>query len=178
MKDDSIDDSDIEADVPPEHRPSRASKWAIAASLFIAAAAMGLHVWRAGIHEEQLATLRAHAADLQLRAPGTVQTHRLKPSAMPTVAATLRLHRPDPPQLLDLYISMAGSPFNTFQITVDKKDAARVLQIRRVLRDSNGDVRLSWNSSAFGPGEYQFHLEGYDRRGDVVSAGWVSMAIE
>lgn len=178
MKDDHSDESDIEADAPPEHRPSRVSKWAIATSLFIAAAAVGLYVWRIGVHEEQLATLRAQAASLQLRAPGTIQIHRLKPTTVMPATPALRLHRPDPPQLLDLYINVAGSPFNTFQVTVDKKDAARVLQIRRVMRDSNDDVRLSWNSSAFGPGEYQFRLEGYDRRGNVVDAGWVSVAID
>lgn len=170
-------DSDFETAAPPEHRLPLSSKWVIAGSLFTTVAVIGLYAWRAGVHEEQVRTLRAQAKSLQLRAPGSVQSYRLKPSVRPPSTPTLRLRQPEPPQLLDLYINVAGSPFHTFQVTVDKQDGARVLLIRRIARDSNGDLRLSWNSSVFAPGEYQFRLEGYDQRGDLRDAGWVSIGI-
>jgi hypothetical protein len=43
--------------------------------------------------------------------------------------------------------------------------------------DSNKELLLSLNSSAFGPGEYRMRLQGYTWRGDRVDVGWVRLQV-
>jgi hypothetical protein len=52
-----------------------------------------------------------------------------------------------------------------------------VLVIERMAPDSNKELRLSLNSSAFGPGEYRLRLQGHTWRGERVDAGWVRLLI-
>jgi hypothetical protein len=44
-------------------------------------------------------------------------------------------------------------------------------------KDSNGHLRLSLNSSALGPGQYQVMAEGLDWRGDATPEAWFSFAV-
>jgi len=44
--------------------------------------------------------------------------------------------------------------------------------------DSNRELRLSLNSSAFGPGEYRIRIEGYTWRGQRAGAGWVRLVMK
>ena len=80
---------------------------------------------------------------------------------------TLALGWLQPPQLLDLYIDVSEGKYNQFMITIDKVDGGRVMQLRRVARDSNRELRLALNSSAFGPGDYLFKFDGYNWRGQT-----------
>ena len=85
---------------------------------------------------------------------------------------------PEPPELLDLYLPMLYSDFKVFAVTVDKVDTGRVLDLQRVATDSNGELRLTFNSSALGPGEYRMRLQGYTWRGARVDAGWVRLLVK
>ena len=85
---------------------------------------------------------------------------------------------PEPPELLDLYMPVLYSDFKVFAVTVDKVDTGRVLDLQRVATDSNGELRLTFNSSAFGPGEYRIRLQGYTWRGGRVDAGWVRLIVK
>ena len=49
--------------------------------------------------------------------------------------------------------------------------------IERMTPDSNRDLRLALNSSAFGPGEYRIRLQGYTWRGQRVDVGWVRLVV-
>ena len=63
-------------------------------------------------------------------------------------------------------------------VVVDKVDTGRVLDLQRVSADSNSELRLTFNSSAFGPGEYRIRLQGYTWRGQRVDAGWVRLLVK
>jgi hypothetical protein len=54
----------------------------------------------------------------------------------------------------------------------------RILQMRRVARDSNGELRLSLNSSAFGRGDVDVQFAGYTWRGETVPAGWIRLGMQ
>ena len=86
--------------------------------------------------------------------------------------------RPEPPELLELYLPVLYSDFKMFAVTLDKVDTGRVLDLQRVATDSNGELRLTFNSSAFGPGEYRIRLQGYTWRGARVDAGWVRLLVK
>jgi hypothetical protein len=85
---------------------------------------------------------------------------------------------PEPPELLDVYLPVDYSEFKLFAITMDKVDVGRVLDLQRVSTDSNRELRLTLNSSAFGAGEYRIRLQGYTWRGQRVDAGWVRLVVE
>jgi len=53
----------------------------------------------------------------------------------------------------------------------------RVAVISNVQRDSNGQLRVGFNSSALGPGDYQMTLEGVDCRGGTEPQAWVTFAV-
>jgi hypothetical protein len=115
---------------------------------------------------------------LTLRPASQVRAVRITPnpqswSASPDATVTW----PEPPELLDLYLPIAYSDFKVFAITIDKVDVGRVLDLQRVAADSNRELRLTLNSSAFGPGEYRIRLQGYTWRGDRVDAGWVRLKV-
>jgi len=80
--------------------------------------------------------------------------------------------------LLDLHLPVHYSEFKVFAITIDKVDAGRVMDLQRMSADSNRELRLALNSSAFGPGEYRIRLQGYTWRGQRVDAGWVRLVVQ
>ena len=120
--------------------------------------------------EMQKLTLRAAASERALRIAPNPRSWSAAPDA------TIRW--PDPPQLLELYLPVAYSSYTTFAVTVDKVNHGRAMVIERMMPDSNKELRLALNSSAFGPGEYRIRIEGYDWRGNRSDAGWVRLVVD
>jgi hypothetical protein len=115
---------------------------------------------------------------LTLRPATQVRAVRITPNPQSWSAAPdATVAWPEPPELLDLYLPVAYSDFKVFAITIDKVDVGRVLDLQRVSADSNRELRLTVNSSAFGPGEYRIRLQGYTWRGQRVDAGWVRLKV-
>ena len=136
---------------------------------------------RLASHRDRALAVEAEqrARVLTLRPATQVHAVRITPnprSWSATPDATLAW--PEPPELLDLYLPVAYSDFKAFAITVDKVDVGRMLDLQRVSADSNRELRLSLNSSVFGPGEYRIRLQGYTWRGQRVDAGWVRLVIQ
>jgi len=119
------------------------------------------------------------ARTLTLRAISGEQTLRIAPnprSWSATPDATLRW--PEPPQLLALYLPVGYADYLNFALVVDKADHGRVMVVERMTPDSNRDLRIALNSSAFGPGEYRLRVQGYTWRGDRVDVGWIRLVVK
>ncbi len=115
---------------------------------------------------------------LTLRAINSVRALRIAPNPRSWSASPdATLAWPEPPQMLELHLPVSYSEFLTFALTLDKVDHGRVLVVERMTPDSNKELLLSLNSSAFGPGEYRLRLQGYTWRGDRVDAGWVRLQV-
>lgn len=127
---------------------------------------------------EQVKRMQREMQVVQMQPPAGVQNHRLQLSRSQPQSATLALGWMQPPQLLELTVDASESTYNTFQITIDKIDGSRIMQIRRIARDSNKQVRFGLNSSAFGPGEYLLKFEGYTWRGQLEAVGWARLGLE
>lgn len=80
-------------------------------------------------------------------------------------------------EMADLKIDMSWTPLDQFRVTVDRIDQGRVAIFHNIKRDSNGVLHLELNSSALGPGEYQFTIEGLDRMGNAIPQAWTTIAI-
>jgi hypothetical protein len=120
--------------------------------------------------ELKTATLRAPTRDRSLR----VRPNPRSWSAAPDAAIAW----PEPPELIELFMPVGYARYREFAVTIDKADQGRMMVLQRLVPDSNGDLRISLNSSAFGPGEYRLRLQGYTWRGQRVDAGWVRLTVK
>lgn len=156
-----------------------------AAVLGLAIACLGLlvvavfAVHRAHLDRESARVATARAQTLTLRAIDSERALRIAPnprswSARPDASIVW----PEPPQLLELYLPVGYARRPAYALVVDKVDHGRVMVIERLSPDSNGDLRVGINSSAFGPGEYRMRLQGYDWRGERQDLGWVRLEVE
>jgi hypothetical protein len=115
-------------------------------------------------------TLRASTAERALRINPNPRSFSANPDA--TIAF------PEPPEMLDIFLPVAYADFPSYWLAIDKVDEGRVLVVQRITPDSNKELRLSLNSSSFGPGEYRFRLQGYTWSGERVDAGWVRLVVQ
>lgn len=165
---------------PATYGPTK-KQWLIGGLVAAAVAGAGIawHLSTVDDLETRIATLNTSAETARIKAPSGVQSYRLTPGSQgPQSAPSLAIGWPDPPQLLELRINVTEIRFNAFSLTIEKLGEARVMQIRRIAPDSNRELRLALNSSAFGPGQYQLQLEGYTWRGELVEAGWMRLDLQ
>ena len=140
----------------------------------IAAAVMGSRI--AG-RDASIAQLQQRVAEQPLEPATSTRTVRLVPSrTAPSRRAAIVIGGGEV-QMADLKIDMSWSKFTAFRVTLDRQDQGRVAVLHYMLRDSNGDLRLSLNNSAFGPGTYEFAIEGLTLHGDAVAQAWLTIGI-
>jgi hypothetical protein len=80
-------------------------------------------------------------------------------------------------QMANLHFDVSWSKYAAFRVTIDRVDQGRVAVLSDVLRDSNGQIDLAFNSSALGPGDYQFTIEGLTWKGEPVAQGWATISV-
>jgi hypothetical protein len=142
-------------------------------AVLVAGVAIAYHLMAVQKLENRLASMSTSAETARLKPPSGVQAFKLTPGTQgPQSAPSVTVAWPDPPQLLELRIDVTEVRFNSFSVTIEKAGEARIMQIRRISPDSNRELRIALNSSAFGPGEYRIDLQGYTWRGELVDAGW------
>lgn len=114
----------------------------------------------------------------QMQAPTQVQQFRLALEPAKPARPSLTLPWRQSPQLLDVLVDLSGSTASQYQLTLERGDGVRVLQLHRVARDANKDLHFSLNSSAFGRGEYLLRVDSYDWRGRAVELGWLRLSLQ
>jgi len=173
-KADNDDDSEDENEDAPRPRFDRSRLLAAGLGLLVLVAAALL--WEMNSQKKEIKTLHAAVRAVSLRPPASVQLVKLAPSdnrpAQPQYTVALK-----DAQLLDLHIDTSGTSFTSFEVTIDKVDQARVVQIKRMASDSNKELRMALNSTAFGAGEYEIRILGYDWRGNTTPVGWLVLAM-
>lgn len=156
--------------------------FAVAALASVAALLLVIALTSQMSARRERAAAAARAAELKtatLRAPTRDRTLRIVPNPRSWSAAPdARIDWPEPPELIELFLPVGYARYQDFAVTIDKADQGRMMVLQRVSPDSNGDLRLSLNSSAFGPGEYRLRLQGYTWRGQRVDAGWVRLVVK
>lgn len=146
----------------------------------LVAVSVGLVIYglRATRLEHQIQELKQQQRATALQAPSGVQTFPVKLNRAGIPAdPTISLSWPDPAQLLEIRVDTTELRYTQYEITIEKRNEARLVIMRRVARDSNRELRFALNSSAFGPGEYVLKFEGYTWRGQLEPAGWMKIAL-
>jgi hypothetical protein len=166
----------------PEPLPwyqARAVVFGLVAACLVLAVLTVTALWNGARDREAARAAEAQARTLTLRAVNSERTLRIAPNPRSwSASADARIAWPDPPQLLEIYLPVGYAPYGSYALVVDKVDHGRVMVIERMAPDSNKDLRLALNSSAFGPGEYRIRLQGYTWRGQRVDAGWVRLVVD
>lgn len=147
-------------------------------AVLVAVGAAGVYALKADALAEQLQGAKAQLSVAQMQAPGRQQRYRIQPVKARPAQPTVALGWLTPPELLDISIDAREGKMTQFQITVDKSDGVRVMQIKRIARDSNKELRLSLNSSAFGPGDYLVKIDAYNWRGQTREYGWFMLGLQ
>jgi hypothetical protein len=82
------------------------------------------------------------------------------------------------PQLIDLHLDMSYTQkLNQFRIFVDKQDQGRALVLNNVLKDSNNDLRVTFNTTGLSRGIYNVRIEALPPRGDPIPDGWLRLEV-
>ena len=125
----------------------------------------------------KIASLQKAVAEQPLEPATSTRTIRLLPSFKGSTNTPAVVVGGLNAQLADMRIDLSRSTYRNFRITIDRIDQGRVGILHNVQKDSNGHVRLSLNSSALGPGNYQFAIEGLTWKGDPVPEAWITVGI-
>jgi hypothetical protein len=67
---------------------------------------------------------------------------------------------------------------NEFRMIVDKQDQGRALIINNLLKDSNNDLRLTFNTTGLAAGIYTVRIEALPPRGDPIPDGWLILDVK
>ena len=150
----------------------------MAFALVAAVAGVIAYAVQANSLSKQVKDMERAARAVQMQAAGSTQIYRVQLVRGKPAAPTLALGWMQPPQWLDLYVDVSEGKYNQFMITIEKVDGGLVMQLRRVARDSNRELRLALNSSAFGPGDYLVKIDGYNWRGQTEEVGWLRIGLQ
>ncbi len=133
----------------------------------------------------KLSLLRSELEDAKLRAKqGTlvqpaVRTERhISPDRAPGQSAARILVSTVAPQLIDLHLDMSYTQkLNLFRIIVDKQGQGRALILNNLLKDSNNDLRMTFNTTGLAAGLYTVRIEALPPRGDPIPDGWLALEV-
>ncbi|HKR36979.1 MAG TPA: hypothetical protein VJT10_19190 [Steroidobacteraceae bacterium] len=147
-------------------------------ALIAAAAGVVAYAVQANSLSKKVRELESAAKATQMQAATSTRVYRVQLVRGKPSQPTLALGWMKPPQWMDLYVDVSEGKYNQFMVTVEKVDGGLVMQLRRVARDSNRELRLTLNSSAFGPGDYLVKVDGYNWRGQTENVGWLMLGLQ
>ena len=125
-----------------------------------------------------IAALEKQVAEQPLEPATSTRTIRLLPSRQGSSNSPAVVLGGDNAQLAELKIDVSRSQYRAFRVTIDRIDQGRVGIVHNLMKDSNGHLRLVLNTSALGPGNYEFTIEGLTWRGEPVPDSWVTIGIQ
>jgi len=119
--------------------------------------------WRLDVAGDRYQMLERRAAEGFLQAPSSTRTVKLDPRD----ARRASIDAGGFPQRIDLLVNARSTRYAQFRVTLLRADGTLILHADRMTRDSNYDLRLSFNTSLLPDGEYRIRVEGYARKGEL-----------
>jgi hypothetical protein len=134
---------------------------AAGAVLVLLLVAIGWLAYRWTVAEDRMALLQKQAETGFLQAPSTSRAVRIDlraPRAVSVGGAGF-------PERIDLLVNARTDRYARFRMSLLRDDGTLIVHADHMLRDSNDDLRLSFNSSILPAGSYRIRVEGYQRAG-------------
>lgn len=80
---------------------------------------------------------------------------------------------------MDVHIDLGYTQkLQQFRMFVDKKEQGRALVLNNLLKDSNGELRITLNSTGLSAGIYTVRIEALPPRGIPLAIGWLIIEVE
>ena len=111
--------------------------------------------------------------------PASLREIRVAPDRAPGIdKARITVSR-NAPQLLDVHIDLNYTDkLMQFRMFIDKQDQGRALILNDLLKDSNGELRMTLNSTGLGAGTYNARIEALPFKGSPIPIGWLILEVQ
>ncbi len=126
----------------------------------------------------QLEDTRTLMSQGSLVQPATMRTIFVTPDHAAGIdKARITLSR-SAPLLMEVHIDLSYTKkLMQFRLFVDKKDQGRALVLNDLLKDSNGELRMTVNSTGLSAGIYNVRIEALPDRGIPIPIGWLLLDV-
>ena len=102
---------------------------------------------------------------------------RITPDRAPGIDRAKIVVSRSAPQLLDLHIDLSYTSELQFRMFIDKEEQGRALVLNNLLKDSNGELRMTLNSTGLAAGIYKARIEALPFRGSPTPSGWLILEV-
>jgi hypothetical protein len=123
----------------------------------------------------ELEDTRTRSVQGSLVQPAVETSMHVAPDRSPGVDhARITVNR-NAPQLVDLHVDLGyGRQPQQYRLVVDKRDQGRALILNGLLKDSNGELRVTFNTTGLAAGIYEIRIESLPVRasGSPSPEGW------
>lgn len=114
-----------------------------------------------------------------LMQPATEKAVYIAPDHAPGIDRALIQLKRAAPLLMDVHVDLAYTQkLVQFRMIVDKKDQGRALVLNNLLKDSNGELRFTLNSTGLAAGLYTVRIEALPPRGIPIPIGWLLLKVD
>ena len=111
--------------------------------------------------------------------PATSREMYVAPDRAPGIDRSRIVVSRNAPLLMNLHIDMSYTNKQMqFRMLVDKQDQGRALILENLLKDSNGELRMTLNSTGLSAGIYNVRIEALPVHGSPVAIGWVILEVQ
>lgn len=147
---------------------------AVAFALLVLSAVLGSKL---ADRNASIASLQRRLAEQPLEPMTSTHTIKLIPSRAGPMSQPMIQVGGGAAELADLKIDLSWTRMMLFKVTIDRDGQGRIAVLQQLAKDSNGDLRIAFNTSALGPGVYRFTVEGLDWHGQPQPTAWLSLAV-
>jgi hypothetical protein len=110
--------------------------------------------------------------------PATTREVQVSPDRVPGIGRARIVVTRAAPQLMDVRVDLGYTDkLEQFRLFVDKKDQGRALILNNLLKDSNGELRMTLNSTGLAAGLYNVRIEALPFRGSPIPIGWLILDV-
>jgi len=120
---------------------------------------------------------RTRLAQGSLVQPATASTLRISPDRATGIDRARIVVDSSAPQLMELHIDLTYTKIMQFRVVVVKKDQGRALILENLIKDSNGELRLTFNTTGLAVGTYNVRIEALPFRGSPIPEGWLILEV-
>jgi hypothetical protein len=127
----------------------------------------------------QLEDTRASMNRGSLVQPATSRDIYVAPDRAPGIHKSRIVVTRSAPLLMNLHVDLSYTNKQMqFRMLVDKQDQGRALILENLLKDSNGELRMTLNSTGLAAGLYNARIEALPPRGIPIPIGWVILEVQ
>jgi hypothetical protein len=158
------------------HRPwVPAVLGALVLAMLVVAVSIG--IGKRGV-EARYAQLKAEAARGLLVAPTRSAVMRVRVARPEEAPPTYPIGGRAAPTLAELRLDLSFVRPNLFKVVIKRADGTYWARLDNQVKDSNGELRLAFNSGAFAAGTYDVDVEAVNLRGEGLPAGHLRLAVD